>query len=73
MGKKCIGESNSNLIYKSFKYYRISVKTDNSENDIIFDYDDLIINEDKENELSDESNKENNNNDEIEYNNWNNL
>jgi len=57
------------LIYKSFKYYRISVKTDNSENDIIFDYDNLMVNKDKENELSDKSDEENNDDDKIKYNN----
>ena len=63
----------SNLIRKSFKCCGISVKTDSSENDMIFDYDDLMVNEDKENESSDENDEENNDDDEIEYNNWNNL
>jgi len=61
------------LIRKSFKCCRISVKTDGSEDDMIFDYNDLMVNKDKENESSDENDKENNDNDEIEYNNWNNL
>src|SRR5688572_30508870 len=63
----------SNLIRKSFKCCGISVKTNVSEGDMIFDYNDLMVDEDKENELSDENDEENNDNDEIEYNNWNNL
>jgi len=55
-----------NLIHKLFKCYSISVKTDSLENDIIFDYNDLMINENKENELLNENDKENNNN-KIEY------
>jgi len=51
------------LICKSFKCYDISVKTDGSEDDIIFDYDNLI-DENQENELLNKTD------DEIEYNNW---
>ena len=39
---------NPNLICKSFKYYGISVKTDGTEDDEIFDYNNLLI-ENKEN------------------------
>ncbi len=60
------------LICKSFKCYGISVKTDSSENNMIFDYDNLI-DKNQENELLDETDKNNNNedncNNEIEYNN----
>ncbi len=51
------------MIYKSFKYYDISVKTDGLEDDMIFDYDNLI-DENQENELLNKTD------DEIEYNNW---
>jgi len=57
------------LICKSFKCCEISVKTDSSEDDIIFDYDNLMVNKDKENELSDKSDEENNDDDKIKYNN----
>ena len=61
------------LICKSFKCCGILVKTDNSEDNIIFDYDNLI-DENQENELLDETDKNNNNedncNNEIKYNNW---
>jgi len=64
------------LICKSFKCYGISVKTDGLENDIIFDYDNLI-DKNQKNELLDKIDKNNNNEDncdnEIEYNNWSSL
>jgi hypothetical protein len=42
----------TNLIRRSFKCCGISVKTDGSEDDMIFDYDSLIV--DKENKKNDE-------------------
>ncbi len=46
------------LIYKLFKCYDILVKADKSENDMIFNYNSLIINKNKENnKLIDKTNK----------------
>ena len=65
------------LIRKSFKCCGISVKTDGTEDDEIFDYDNLMIDEDKENnggsymdsELAEEDGEE----DGQDYNNWNEI
>jgi len=65
------------LIHKSFKFCGISVKTDGTEDDEIFDYDNLMIDEDKENnggsymdsELAEEDGEE----DGQDYNNWNEI
>ena len=50
------------MIYKLFKCYDISVKTNSSEDDMIFDYDNLI-DENQENELLDKIDENNNNED----------
>ncbi|CAI2195191.1 12628_t:CDS:1, partial [Funneliformis geosporum] len=67
---------NSILICKSFKCCGISVKVDGSEDDMIFDYDNLI-DENQENKLLDEMDEnddnEGNDNNENEYNNWSSL
>jgi hypothetical protein len=63
----------SNLICKSFKCCGISVKTDGSEDDLIFDYDNLMVDENKENEEDENNGDKENDDDEIEYDNWNDL
>jgi len=64
------------LICKLFKCYGISVKTDSSKDNIIFNYNNLT-NKNQENELLDETDENNNNedncNNKIKYNNWNDL
>jgi hypothetical protein len=58
----------TSLIRRSFKCCGISVKTDGSEDDIIFDYDSLMADKENNNELI-----ENNEFQEEDYNNWNEI
>jgi hypothetical protein len=61
---------NPSLIRKSFKCCGISIKTDGTEDDEIFDYNNLTVNENKENnEFLEEENKEENE-EENNYDNW---
>ena len=72
-----MGEVEPSLIRTSFKCCGISVKTDGTEDDEIFDCDNLMIDEDKENnggsymdsELAEEDGEE----DGQDYNNWNEI
>jgi hypothetical protein len=64
------------LIRKSFKCCGISVETDGTEDDEIFDYDNLMVNEDKENDNesgADSELEEGGENEEGGYNNWNEI
>ncbi|GBB93531.1 hypothetical protein RclHR1_02190006 [Rhizophagus clarus] len=73
MGKSCIRQNKPGLIRKAFKYYGILVNTNGTEDNEIFDYDNLIINEDKENDDGSNSNNEledDDENEEQEFNNW---
>ena len=77
VGKTAWEKVEPSLIRKSFKCCGISVKTDGTEDDEIFDYDNLMIDEDKENnggsymdsELAEEDGEE----DGQDYNNWNEI
>jgi hypothetical protein len=69
-----ISKVEPSLIRKSFKCCGISVKTDGTEDDENFDYDNLMIDEDKEksymdSELAEEDGEE----DGQDYNNWNEI
>lgn len=63
----------SSLICKSFKCCEILVKINGTEDNEIFDYDNLIIDEDKENDENEEQKEDDEEVKEKNYNNWNEI